>query len=93
MLGYGEVKCMPLLPASERILKNCFQRISFCCASETQCPKALQQFFQNSEINLWLCFARSQASLSLETIKVSEVDDKCATESAVYVKALLKLNT
>jgi hypothetical protein len=31
--------------------------------SETRCPEVLEQFFENSETELWLSFAHSQASI------------------------------
>jgi hypothetical protein len=31
--------------------------------SETQCPKVLEEFFENSETELWLSSALSQASI------------------------------
>jgi hypothetical protein len=49
----------------------------------------LKQFFGNSETELWLSFAHSQASIFHETIKVTAGDDKCATESALAVKVPL----
>jgi hypothetical protein len=38
--------------------------------SETHSPKVLKQFFENTEKELWLSFAHSQASLLHEKIKV-----------------------
>jgi hypothetical protein len=35
--------------------------------SEIQCPKVLEQFFEDSETELWLSFAHSQASIFHET--------------------------
>jgi hypothetical protein len=62
--------------------------------SEIQCPKVLEQFFENSETELWLSFAHSQAFPFQKAIKVIKGDDKCATVSAPAVKTLLlKLQT
>jgi hypothetical protein len=59
--------------------------------SEIHCLKVLKQLFENSESKLWLSFVHS---LFHETIKVTEGDDKCTTESELAVKAvLLKLQT
>jgi hypothetical protein len=44
-----------------------FNEVFCVCVLETQCPKVLKEFFENSETGLRLSFVNFQASLFHET--------------------------
>jgi hypothetical protein len=68
ILGYANVKGLSLLPALERILKI-YPSLKSFFMSGTKCPEVLKQLFENSETELWLIFAHSQASLFMTQLK------------------------
>jgi hypothetical protein len=86
ILGYVNASWLSLLPALKNKILKIHPSLKFFFISETQLPKILKLFLENSETELLLSFAYLQASLFL---KVVEGDDKYATESALAVKLIL----
>lgn len=87
LLGYSKTRWLALMPAVERVLKL-FSPLKSYFLSIDNCPRILQNFFEDDGSEMWLYFIHNQAALFQTTVKSIEGDKITMTEVVSEISSL-----